>query len=210
MIKKYYETKILPSLINCCCGTKPINHQRQKIIPQASGCILEIGIGSGLNLPYYDKSKVSKIVAIEPSDELNKIAQKNALKNDINIELITGVAENIEIEDKSIDTIILTYTLCTIPDTELALKEIKRVMKPGAKILFSEHGIAPDEKVIKWQNKINPIWNNFFGGCNLNRNIPHLIKDAGFKFDAIDQMYLPSTPKFIGYNYWGSASLVNE
>ena len=83
-------------------------------------------------------------------------------------------------------------------------------MKPGAKILFSEHGIAPDEKVIKWQNKINPIWNNFFGGCNLNRNIPHLIKDAGFKFDAIDQMYLPSTPKFIGYNYWGSASLVNE
>ena len=210
MIKKYYEAKILPSLINCCCATKPINYQRQKIIPQASGHILEIGIGSGLNLPYYNKSKVSKIVAIEPSDELNKIAQKNALKNDITVELITGIAENIEIEDKSIDTIIMTYTLCTIPDTKLALNEIKRVMKPDAKILFSEHGIAPDEKVIKWQNKINPIWNNFFGGCNLNRNIPHLIKDAGFKFDVIEQMYLPSTPKFIGYNYWGSASLVNE
>ena len=206
MIKNFYEKNILPPLLNCCCGTKPITYQRKKIIPEANGEILEIGVGSGLNIPFYDKNKVSKIIALDPSEDLNSMAKIKAKANNLNIHFLTGVAEDIQIADSSIDTIVITYTLCTIPEPEKALSEIKRVLKTNGKILFSEHGLAPDDKVVNWQNKINPIWNKVFGGCNLNRDIPSLFKAAGFVL-TYEQMYLPSTPKFVGFNSWGEAKI---
>ena len=209
MIKNFYEKNILPPLLNCCCGTKPITYQRKKIIPEAKGAILEIGIGSGLNIPFYNKNKISSIIAIDPSEDLHSMAIRKAKDNNIDIQFNTGVAEDIDLGDSSIDTVVITYTLCTINDPQIALAEIKRVLKDDGKILFSEHGIAPDTKVADWQNKINPLWSKLFGGCNLNRDIPSLLKDAGFDV-SFEQMYLPKTPKFIGFNSWGNATKITS
>ena len=207
MIKSAYEKYLLPKLLDTCCSTKPVNYQRKKIVPHASGTILEIGIGSGLNIPFYDKSKVEKIYGLDPSPELCEMAKQAADKNEINIDFLLNGAEEIKLKSNSIDTVLLTYTLCTIPNPFDALREIKRVMKSDAKILFCEHGIAPDKKVLKWQNRINPIWGKLFGGCNINRDIPNIFLESGFKISNLEQMYLPSTPKIVGYNYWGNAEI---
>ena len=206
MIKTAYENYVLPKMLDCCCSTKPISYQRKKIVPEASGTILEIGIGSGLNIPYYQKSKINKVIGLEPSEQLCKMAKKTADDNNFSIDFLVNGAEEIELPSNSIDTILLTYTLCSIPEPYRALKEIMRVMKSDGRILFCEHGIAPDEVVQKWQNRINPIWGKLFGGCNINRDIPNILKNGGFKINSLDKMYLPSTPKIVGYNYWGEAS----
>ena len=206
MIKTAYENYVLPKMLDCCCSTKPISYQRKKIVPEASGTILEIGIGSGLNIPYYQKSKISKVIGLEPSEQLCKMAKKTADDNNFSIDFLVNGAEEIELPSNSIDTILLTYTLCSIPEPYIALKEIMRVMKSDGRILFCEHGIAPDEVVQKWQNRINPLWGKLFGGCNINRDIPNILKNGGFKINSLDKMYLPSTPKIVGYNYWGEAS----
>tara|TARA_B100000900_G_scaffold260567_1_gene222091 strand:+ start:877 stop:1503 length:627 start_codon:yes stop_codon:yes gene_type:complete len=206
MIKTAYENYVLPKMLDCCCSTKPISYQRKKIVPEASGTILEIGIGSGLNIPYYKKSKINKVIGLEPSEQLCKMAKKTADDNNFSIDFLVNGAEEIELPSNSIDTILLTYTLCSIPEPYIALKEIMRVMKSDGRILFCEHGIAPDEVVQKWQNRINPLWGKLFGGCNINRDIPNILKNGGFKINSLDKMYLPSTPKIVGYNYWGEAS----
>ena len=206
MIKKAYEKYVLPKLLDACCSTKPVSYQRAKVVPNASGNILEIGIGSGLNLPYYSKSKITKLYGLDPSEELCEMANKNATKQSMHVEMLISSAEEIELPKDSIDTVVMTYTLCTIPNPTDALKEIKRVMKVDAKMLFCEHGTAPDKNIIKWQNRINPLWGKLFGGCNINRDIPNILLSAGFKIKNLDQMYLPSTPKIVGYNYWGTAS----
>lgn len=207
MIKKSYEKYLLPKLLDCCCSTKPIKYQREKIIPNASGKVLEIGIGSGLNIPFYNISKIDKIYGLDPSIQLCKKAIKKAEKINMNIDFLFEGAEEIKLKSNSIDTVVITYTLCSIPNPMDALKEIKRVMRSDGNILFCEHGIAPDIKVSKWQNRINPIWGKLFGGCNINRDIPSIISNSGFKVQNLEQMYLPSTPKIVGYNYWGSASI---
>ena len=206
MIKTAYENYVLPKMLDCCCSTKPISYQRKKIVPEASGTILEIGIGSGLNIPYYQKSKINKVIGLEPSEKLCKMAKKTADDNNFSIDFLVNGAEEIELPSNSIDTILLTYTLCSIPEPYIALKEIMRVMKSDGRILFCEHGIAPDQVVQKWQNRINPLWGKLFGGCNINRDIPNILKNGGFKINSLDKMYLPSTPKIVGYNYWGEAS----
>ena len=145
MIKKSYEKYVLPKLLDCCCSTKPINYQRNKVVPNASGNVLEIGIGSGLNLPFYEKSKINNLYGIDPSSELCDMAKKTASDNEIDVNLLINGAEEIELPKDSIDTVVMTYTLCTIPNPTDALKEIKRVMKVDAKMLFCEHGTAPDK-----------------------------------------------------------------
>ena len=207
MIKSAYENYVLPKLLDTCCSTKPINYQREKIVPNASGTVLEIGIGSGLNIPFYNISKIDKIYGLDPSIQLCKKAIKKAKEINMNIDFLFEGAEEIKLKSNSIDTVLITYTLCSIPNPMDALKEIKRVMKSDGNILFCEHGIAPDIKVSKWQNRINPIWGKLFGGCNINRDIPSIISNSGFKVQNLEQMYLPSTPKIVGYNYWGSASI---
>ena len=205
MIKATYEKYLLPKLLDTCCSTKPINYQRKKIVPHAEGTILEIGIGSGLNIPFYEKSKVNKIYGLDPSSELCEMAKKTAIKSELDIDFLINGAEEIKLISNSVDTVLLTYTLCTIPNPFDALREIKRVMKSNGKILFCEHGIAPDKTIIKWQNRINPLWGKLFGGCNINRDIPNILLEGGFKINNLEQMYLPSTPKIVGYNYWGNA-----
>ena len=201
----FYNKYILPKFLNCACGSKPINFQREKIVPLAEGIVLDIGIGSGLNIPFYNKSKIEYLYGLDPSDELLKIAKTIAKKNEFEIKFLQCGAEAIPLPDNSIDTVLITYTMCTIPDVELSNEEIMRVLKPEGQLLFCEHGLAPDKNVVKWQRRINPIWNKVAGGCNLNRDIPKLITSSGFKILNMEEMYLPSTPKFAGYNYWGIA-----
>jgi len=200
-----YNKYILPRVLNCSCGSKPINHQRNKIVPLAEGIVLDIGIGSGLNIPFYDKSKIKYLYGLDPSKELIEMARSLANLNQIEIEFLECGAENIPLLDNSIDTVLITYTMCTIPDVTLSISEIRRVLKNNGKLLFCEHGLAPDPNIAKWQKRINPIWNKIAGGCNLNRNIPELIASSGFKVSNMEEMYLPNTPKFAGYNYWGVA-----
>jgi len=200
-----YDKYILPSFLNCACGSKPINYQRQKVVPLAGGIILEVGIGSGLNIPFYDRAKVEKLIGLDPSPELNAMAQKMADQHDLEVEFLLSGAENIPLPDDHVDTVLVTYTMCTIPDALSANKEMLRVLKPGGRMIFCEHGLAPDVKVSKWQSRIDPFWGKIAGGCHLNRDIPELIRSSGFQIQTMDEMYLPSTPKFAGYNYWGIA-----
>jgi len=201
----FYDKYILPKLLNCACGSKPINYQRDKIVPLAKGIVLDIGIGSGLNIPFYNKSNINHLYGLDPSEELLKIAEPLAKKNELEIEFLQCGAEAIPLPDQSIDTVLITYTMCTIPNIKLSNSEIMRVLKPEGQLLFCEHGLAPDKNIAKWQRRINPIWSKIAGGCNLNRDIPKLITSSGFKISNMEEMYLPSTPKFAGYNYWGVA-----
>ena len=201
----FYDKYILPKFLNCACGSKPINYQRDKIVPLAKGIVLDIGIGSGLNIPFYNKSNIDHLYGLDPSEELLKIAKPLAKKNELEIEFLQCGAEAIPLPDKSIDTVLITYTMCTIPDIKLSNSEIMRVLKSEGQLLFCEHGLAPDKNIANWQRRINPIWSKIAGGCNLNRDIPKLITSSGFKISNMEEMYLPSTPKFAGYNYWGVA-----
>ena len=207
MIGSLYEKYLLPKMLDCCCSTKPINYQRNKVVPHAKGKILEIGIGSGINIPFYKKSQIEKLYGLDPSEELNHMAHKVASQNSLDVEFLLSGAEEIPLPSNSIDTILITYTLCTIPDLNSSMSEMKRVLKDDGNFLFCEHGIAPDQNIIKWQNRINPVWGKLFGGCSINRDIPDIIQSSGFKLNKLNQMYLPGTPKIVGYNYWGHASL---
>ena len=209
-MRKFYEKYVLPKIINCACGTKPILIQRQKIVPSASGVILEIGVGSGVNIPYYSNSNVKKLIGLDLQQDNWDQAYKIAKKSNISIDLLQGDGEELPIPNNSIDTVLITYTMCTIPNVQRSLAEIKRVLHREGKLLFCEHGLAPDKNVQKWQNKLNPIWKKCLGGCNLNRNIPELVLKSGFSFESINEMYIPSTPKFIGYNYWGTAKILGN
>ena len=201
-----YEKYVLPKVLNCTCGSKPIQYQRKKVVPLAEGVVLDVGIGSGLNIPFYDMSKIDKVLGLDPSEELNNIAKSVAKENEVDIDFMLCGAEDIPLPDNHVDTLLITYTMCTIPEVAKANKEMLRVLKPGGKFIFCEHGLAPDANVAKWQGRINPLWGKIAGGCSLNRNIPELITAAGFEITNLEQMYLPSTPRFAGYNFWGTAS----
>lgn len=201
----FYNKYILPKVLNCACASKPINYQRDKIVPLAEGVVLDIGIGSGLNIPFYNKTKIKQLYGLDPSKELLDIAKSVAKKENLEIEFLECGAESIPLPSKSIDTVLITYTMCTISDVALSNSEIIRVLKDDGKLLFCEHGLAPDKNIAKWQERINPLWSKIAGGCNLNRDIPNLISSSGFKISNMEEMYLPSTPKFAGYNYWGVA-----
>ena len=179
--------------------------QREKIVPLAEGRVLEVGIGSGLNLPYYDRAKVEKVWGLEPSPEMIAMARKPADGVGFEVEFIGLPGEEIPLEDASVDTVVMTYTLCSIPEPELALRQMARVLKPGGRFLFCEHGQAPDESVRRWQERVNPVWKRFSGGCHLNRPIPRLIERGGFRVLELETMYLPGWRPGT-FNYWGSAA----
>lgn len=202
----WYAEKILPRLINLACGSKPTRKQREKIVPRAAGDILEIGFGGGLNLPHYDREKVRRIWGLEPSEGMRKIATGAIAESGLDIELIDLPGEEIPLDDNCVDTILVTYTLCTIDDVASALEGMRRVLKADGRLLFCEHGKAPDENIVKWQERMNPAWKKFAGGCNMNRDIPTIIDAAGFAIEDDNRMYVPGI-KALSYNYWGTATI---
>jgi ubiquinone/menaquinone biosynthesis C-methylase UbiE len=200
-----YDKYILPKAIDWACNHQPFNKQREKIVPLAKGKVLEIGIGSGLNLPFYG-NEVDYLLGIDPAEEVwqqNKI-DPNQLPFAFDFQ--KAFAENIPAENKSFDAVVITYTMCSIPKTNEAFEEIRRVLKPNGLLLFSEHGKAPDLVVQKLQEIINPLWGKFGGGCHLNKDIPNLIKQNGFEFKTLNSSYIPGWKPF-SFNYWGVAKV---
>jgi ubiquinone/menaquinone biosynthesis C-methylase UbiE len=178
--------------------------QREKVVPMAQGTILEIGTGSGLNFPYYDADKVKKCWGLDPAPEMLRLAESAAASVPFDVEFLEVPADRIPLEDRSVDTVMVTYTLCTIPDTQAALREMARVLNPSGQLIFCEHGAAPDASVRRWQDLINPLWRRFGGGCHLNRLIPDLIEKGGFRIDRMESMYIPGW-RPASFNYWGTA-----
>jgi ubiquinone/menaquinone biosynthesis C-methylase UbiE len=164
-------------------------------------------MGSGINLPFYDPERVEFVWGLEPSEGMRRLAGERIAAAPFEVKLLDLPGESIPLDDKSVDTVLLTFTLCTISDFRQALAQMRRVLKPGGKLLFCEHGEAPDESVRKWQNRINPLWKKIAGGCNLNRPIPHCLEEAGFAIENLETLYLPNTPRIAAFNYWGHASL---
>jgi ubiquinone/menaquinone biosynthesis C-methylase UbiE len=200
----FYDYYLLPRIVHFTCGLKPAIRQRQKIVPLASGRVLEIGIGSGLNIPFYDPARVEHLWGLDPSAEMWAIAQKNAAEHHIDAEFIQSGAESIPLATAAADTVVMTYTMCTLPHVPPALQEIRRVLKPGGRLLFCEHGRAPDRSVRRWQDLANPAWRRLGGGCNLNRPIDELLRQAGFDLPDLQTMYIPGW-KPACFNYWGTA-----
>lgn len=199
-----YDTYVLPHLIELACGGGDIARQREKVIPHATGRVLEVGMGPGLNLPYYDRSKVELVWGLEPSEGMRRKAAPALEASDLDVRWLDLPGEEIPLDDHSVDTVVLTYTLCTIADWERALGQMRRVLKPGGQLLFSEHGEAPDEGVRTWQHRIDPVWTRLAGGCHITRPIPRMIESAGFEFVRLESAYIPG-PKIASYHSWGAA-----
>ncbi len=202
----FYEKWILPRLVDVAMRNKEATRYRKKIVTQARGSVLEIGVGSGLNLPFYGAG-VEHLYALDPSEELLTMARKKARGIALPIEFLAHSGEEIPLDAGSVDTVVTTWTLCSIPDPAQALKEMKRVLKPGGTLLFAEHGLAPEAQVQRWQQRLNPLWSRFTGGCNLNRKIDQLIRAAGFQIANLETEYAKG-PRPMSYIYSGRAQQI--
>jgi SAM-dependent methyltransferase len=201
-----YDRFILPRLLGCACSSSPIMRQRAKVVPRAEGRVLELGVGMGLNLAYYDPEKVTGVIGVDPAAELRAAALAAPRDPRLAVTIEDGTAEALPFEDRSFDTVVCTFTLCSVCAPAQALAEARRVLKPQGRLLFCEHGLAPDAGLAKWQRRIEPVWKRIAGGCHLTRPIESAIAAAGFTVRDIDRMYVPKTPKFAAWNEWGSAS----
>lgn len=202
-----YKRFILPGVIDWACSQPTGMFQREKIVPLAEGRVLEVGIGSGLNLPYYKNSSVEHLTAIDPMRRLWERRKTDLQSLSFEVEFFEGSAEDMPFEDDSFHTVVSTSTLCSIKNIETALKEIHRILKPNGRLLFAEHGAAPDNTLLRRQNLLNPVWKRIGGGCNLNRDIPALLREAGFSTDGMNEGYLEGW-RPTSYHYWGWARLI--
>lgn len=204
-----YSRYVLPRLIDAACRSDRASAQRELVVPRARGTVLEVGIGSGLNLPFYDASKVGLVIGIDPSGPLRRRAAPAAAQAPFDVELHGASAEEIHLDDESVDTVVITYTLCSIPDAERAAREMARVLKRGGELLFCEHGQSPEPSVRQWQRWANPAWKRVSGGCHLGRDIPGLLASGGFALTDVGEGYIPGW-KPACYNWWGVARLADN
>lgn len=201
----FYEDRILPHVIDRACSMGQIMKLRSQVVPQARGRVLEVGMGSAINMEFYDVDQVEMVYGLEPSEGMRRKAQPNLVRSPIKVEWLDLPGEKIPLENESVDTVLLTFTLCTIPDWNAALQQMLRVLKSGGELLFLEHGESPDDNIRKWQNRITPGWKKLAGGCHLNRNIADLIRQSGFEILELQNFYVPRAPKIAGYIYKGRA-----
>lgn len=199
-----YDRHILPHLIDFACGMGAVMKARSQLVPQARGRVLEIGIGSGLNLSFYDPQRVEVVVGVDPSAEMQALARERAARCQVPVEMIALELGQIQAADASFDDIVCTFTLCTIPDAIAALREMRRVLKPGGRLLFCEHGLAPDLPVVRWQKRLTPLWKPLAGGCHLDRDIPALIGAGSFHIRELSTGYLKG-PRPMTHVYRGWA-----
>lgn len=202
----FYEERILPHLIDRACSVGQVMKLRQQIVPEARGVVLEVGMGSGINLQFYKPDSVELVYGLEPSEGMRRKASANLERSRVEVKWLDLPGEKIPLADESVDTVLLTFTLCTIPDWSAALQQMKRVLKPGGILLFLEHGESPDASTQKWQHRITPGWRKIAGGCHLNRHIADLIRSAGFEITELENLYVPKTPRIAGYIYKGRAT----
>jgi SAM-dependent methyltransferase len=205
-VASLYDRFVLPRLLKYACASSPIMGQRAKVVPRAEGRVLELGIGMGLNLGLYDPAKVSTVIGVDPAAELRAAAQAAPRDPRLSVLIEDGTAEALPFEDRSFDTVVCTFTLCSVHTPAAALAEARRVLKPRGRFLYCEHGLAPDPDLARWQRRIEPVWKHIAGGCHLTRPIGATIAAAGFALQDAESMYVPKTPKFAAWNEWGSAS----
>ncbi len=199
----FYSDYILPRLINLAMRNKHLRPFRERVIGAAEGRVLEIGVGSGMNLPFY-RAPVQEILALEPAPRLLTMAKNASRAPGMPVDFLEASAETIPLDQHSVDTVVTTWTLCSIPQAAAALAEMRRVLRPGGKLLFAEHGQAPDASVRRWQDRLTPAWRYIGGGCHLNRPIRSMIEVAGFRIDRIETGYIPG-PKPMTFMYEGGA-----
>lgn len=200
----FYAKYILPWGIDMACSMAIITAKRQLVVPQAEGIVLELGIGSGHNLPHYDPEKIKKVIGIDPDAAIWKRSAQRRAAVGFPVERIGLSGEEIPLDNNSVDNVLVTYSLCTIPDPVAALREARRVMRPGGRLIFLEHGEAPEENIRKWQSRIDPVWKRLAGGCHTGRPIPKIIEEAGWTLENLNQGYIKG-PKPLAFNYWGTA-----
>jgi ubiquinone/menaquinone biosynthesis C-methylase UbiE len=200
----WYDRHILPWAVDFACSLPAMGRQRQKVVPLACGRVLEVGFGSGLNLPFYDPGRVQQITGLDPALGAHPRARRRIARSTLAVELVGLSAEQIPRPRASFDTVVVTYSLCSIVEPLAALREMNRVLVPGGQLLFCEHGRAPDASVRRWQAWLQPLWGPLSGGCHLGRDIPALLGSAGFVCPDLGSGYLPG-PRPFNYHYWGRA-----
>ena len=199
-----YEKYVVPRLVNLTLGAEFVTEERKKILAGVRGTVLEVGFGTGLNLPHYPNG-VERLVAVDPSAEGAKLASKRIAAAPFPVEYVGLSGETIDAPDASFDAVVSTWTMCTIPGVETALDQMRRVLRPGGRLYFVEHGLAADPKVERWQHRLNPIQVFLCGGCNVNRDIEALVTGAGFRLEKLEKGYLKG-PKFSSFHYRGVAA----
>jgi ubiquinone/menaquinone biosynthesis C-methylase UbiE len=201
----FYKDHVYPHLVSMLGNPKPIEEIRQRIMPLAQGIVLEIGVGPGVNFPHYDPARVNKVYALEPNPGMLRRADKQRRQTQLDIEFVDLPGERIPLADYSVDTIVSTFTLCTIPGVVEAIQGMGRVLRPGGKLIFFEHGLSPDPQVQRWQRRTEPLFRWAFEGCHVTRDMPDLIARGGFKIEQLEKGYLARFPKSGSYYWWGVA-----
>ena len=201
----FYRNRVYPHIVTALGNPKPIQKIRLQIIPLAQGTVLEVGVGPGVNFPYYDPAKVRKVYALEPNPGMVVRAEKELRQTKLDVEFLDLPGEQIPLPEASVDTVVSTFTLCTIPGVTDAIRGIGRVLRPGGQFLFFEHGLSPDVRVRRWQERTEPLFQWAFEGCHVTRDIPALIKAGGFWIERMETGYLARFPKSGSYYFWGVA-----
>ena len=203
----WWERHGVPRLIKCACSQGQIMKVRSKVVPNASGDVLELGCGGGINMEFYDPARVTSFTGLDPSPELLAMSRAAAQARGMDADIQGGVGEAMPFADARFDTVVTTFTLCSVADQAAVLAEIRRVLKPGGTALFLEHGAAPDASVAKWQRRIEPAWKRIGGNCHLTRPISGAYEQAGFAVDRQAAAYIPKTPRPFGWYEYGVARL---
>lgn len=204
-LKSWYEATIMPKLITCACSQGQVMKRRAAVVPRAHGDVFELGCGGGINHAFYDPAAITSYAGIDPHAGLLEGARAAAREKGRAADLRQGRGEAIPFADASFDCVVCTFTLCSVQDPRQVMAELRRILRPGGEALFLEHGRAPDEGVVRWQERIEPVWKHLAGGCHLTRQIAIALKGAGFAVETLGQDYTPQAPRFAGWMEWGIA-----
>lgn len=201
----FYRNRVYPHIVTALGNPKPVQKIRQRLLPLAQGTVLEVGVGPGVNFSYYDPGKVSKVYALEPNPGMVELASNQRRQTELDVEFLNLPGERIPLPDASVDTVVSTFTLCTIPGVADAIRGIARVLRPGGQFLFLEHGLSRDIRVQRWQRRAEPLFQWAFEGCHVTRDIPAIIQEGGFQVERLETGYLARFPKSGSYYFWGVA-----
>ena len=202
----WYKRRLLPHVLCWACSAPGVTEVRRRVAPLASGRVLELGVGGGLNLPFYRRDALEELHGLDPSPELRGQAERAARALGLPLQAHAGVAEALPFQDAEFDTVVCTFTLCSVRSPAAALAEVRRVLRPGGRLLFAEHGLAPDRDVARWQHRLDPLWGRLVGGCRLTRHAPSAIEAAGLRPCETEERYMTGVPRFAGWCTAGTAA----